>query len=265
MDRDAGISFTEFSYMLLQANDFLTLHGTHHCELQVAGSDQWGNIAAGVDLVRRRTGAAVHGWTAPLIVRADGTKFGKSEGENIWLSAERTSPYRMYQYLLNIADADVESLLLRLTTMPVDQIRSVVADHMANPAERSGQRRVASELTTLVHGSTACAQVEAASAVLFGRPLDQLDPGSLELLSAEIPCSRLPRTEVVGADPVGLLASTPLASSKGEIRRTPAGYYLNQVSLEARGSEPIGTDELIHDRFLLLRRGRATHHLVEAI
>ena len=123
MDRESGISFTEFSYMLLQANDFLVLHRDHGCDLQVAGSDQWGNITAGIDLVRRRTGDVVHGLTAPLIVRADGTKFGKSEGDNIWLSAERTSPYRMYQYLLNVTDDDVGTLLLRLTTVPVPESR----------------------------------------------------------------------------------------------------------------------------------------------
>lgn len=262
MERDAGISFTEFSYMLLQANDFLTLHQLHGCELQVAGSDQWGNIAAGVDLVRRRAGSAVHGWTAPLIVRADGTKFGKSEGENIWLSAERTSPYRMYQYLLNVADDDVESLLLRLTTVPVDEIRSVVAQHRADPARRTGQRRVATELTTLVHGAAACAQVEAASAVLFGQPLEQLDAAALSMLVEEIPSSRLDRRQVVGADPVDLIASTDLAASKGEVRRTPAGFYVNQVPLATRGTDPIGSDELIHGRFILLRRGRTSHHLV---
>src|SRR5690606_20817787 len=123
MERESGISYTEFSYMLLQANDFDVLHQSHACDLQVAGSDQWGNITAGVDLVRRRRGEAVHGLTAPLIVRSDGTKFGKSEGENIWLDAARTSPYRLYQYFLNVGDEDVEPLLLRLTTVAVEECR----------------------------------------------------------------------------------------------------------------------------------------------
>ena len=133
LERESGISFTEFSYMLLQANDFRILHRDHGVDLQVAGSDQWGNIVAGVDLVRRHTGDVVHGLTAPLIVRSDGTKFGKSEGENIWLSAERTSAWRMYQYFLNVGDDDVEPLLLRLTLVPVADCRQAAAAHAAAP------------------------------------------------------------------------------------------------------------------------------------
>ena len=265
MDRDVGISYTEFSYMLLQANDFLVLHQQLGCDLQIAGSDQWGNITAGIDLIRRRTGETVHGWTAPLIVRADGTKFGKSEGDNLWLSAERTSPYRMYQYLLNVADTDVEPLLMRLTTVPADEVRRVVAAHLGDPSGRSGQRRVAAEVTTLVHGAAATAQVETASAVLFGQPLEQLDAAAFEMLRTEIPSSSLPRSELVGMSPVDLLASTPLASSKGEVRRTPAGYYVNQTSLAERDQAPIGADDLVHGRFVLLRRGRTSHHLVEGV
>jgi tyrosyl-tRNA synthetase len=264
MDREAGISYTEFSYMLLQANDFLTLHRDHGCELQVAGSDQWGNIAAGVDLVRRRSGDAVHGWTAPLIVRSDGTKFGKSEGENIWLSPERTSPYAMYQFLLNAADDDVETLLLRLTTVPVAEVRAVVAAHLEAPSTRSGQRRVAQEITTLVHGPEVTAQVEQASAVLFGQPLDQLDAPAFEMLAAEVPTTHVDRSALLGMAAVDLLATTPLARSKGEVRRTPTGYYVNQTSLEARGDVPIGVEDLVHGRFVLLRRGRTSHHLVVA-
>ena len=168
MDRESGISYTEFSYMLLQAHDFLVLHRDHGCDLQVAGSDQWGNIAAGVDLIRRRTGDTVHGMTAPLIVRQDGTKFGKSQGENIWLSPERTSPYRLYQYLLNVPDADVGTLLLRLTTVPVEECRAVAAEHAEHPERRDGQRRLARELTALVHGAAVIDPIERASTVLFG-------------------------------------------------------------------------------------------------
>lgn len=265
MDRDVGISYTEFSYMLLQANDFLVLHREFGCELQVAGSDQWGNITAGIDLVRRRTGEAVHGWTAPLIVRADGTKFGKSEGDNVWLSAERTSPYRMYQYLLNVADQDVEPLLMRLTTVPVDEVRAIAAAHLGEPGRRTGQRRVAQEVTALVHGTSVMEQVERASAVLFGQPLEQLDTEAFELLAGEIPTSSLSLGELIGMTPVDLIAATPLAASKGEVRRTPAGYYVNQTSLAERGEAPIGPDDLVHGRFVLLRRGRTSHHLVQGI
>ncbi len=265
MERDTGISYTEFSYMLLQAHDFLVLHRDMGCDLQVAGSDQWGNIAAGVDLVRRRTGDVVHGWTAPLIVRADGTKFGKSEGENIWLSPERTSPYRMFQYLLNVADSDVETLLLRLTTVPLEEIRRVVAHHAENPARREGQRRVAAEITALVHGADVLRPVEEASEVLFGRPLEGLDQQAFELLASEVPTYRTQRSELLGMSAVDLLTATGLAPSKSDVRRTPAGYYVNQVSLAERGDESIGAEDLVHGKFLLLRRGRTSHHLVELV
>lgn len=265
MERDAGISFTEFSYMLLQAHDFLVLHRDRGCDLQVAGSDQWGNIAAGVDLVRRRTGDTVHGLTAPLIVRSDGTKFGKSEGENVWLAPDRTSPYRMFQFLLNVADDDVETLLRRLTTVPVTEVVALMERHQEQPAGRTAQRRLASEVTTLVHGAEVTAQVEAASAVLFGQPLSQLDEPAFELLRSEVPAMAMPRSELVGKDLVDLIAATPLAKSKGEVRRGPAGYYVNQVPLTERDLAVIGPDDLLHGRFVLLRRGRSAHHLVEAV
>jgi tyrosyl-tRNA synthetase len=264
IDRESGISFTEFSYMLLQAHDFLVLHRDKGCDLQVAGSDQWGNITAGIDLIRRRTGDVVHGWTAPLIVRADGTKFGKSEGENIWLSAERTSPYRMYQYLLNVTDADVEPLLMRLTTVPLGDVRSAVEAHLADPSRRGGQRLLAREVTSLVHGSDVVEQVERASSVLFGQPLEQLDAAAFDMLAAEIPTSTIARSDLLGMSPVDLLAATPLAASKSEVRRNPGGYHLNQAPLSERPDTPIGPEDLVHDRFVLLRRGRTTHHLVTA-
>lgn len=267
MDRESGISFTEFSYMLLQAHDFLVLHRDLGCDLQVAGSDQWGNITAGVDLVRRRTGHTVHGMTAPLIVRADGTKFGKSEGENIWLSAARTSPYRMYQYLLNVPDAEVGTLLLRLTTVPVEECHQVVADHEAHPERREGQRRLARELTALVHGRQVIEAIEAAAEVLFGRPIDEADPAAFDLLAEELGTTRLAAGELEGLDPIELFTRTGLAKSKGEVRRNPGGYHLNQVPLEARDggmATPIGQADLRHGRFVLLRRGKTAHHLVVA-
>ncbi len=265
IDRESGISFTEFSYMLLQAHDYLVLHRDHGCDLQVAGSDQWGNITAGIDLIRRRTGHVVHGMTAPLIVRADGTKFGKSEGDNVWLAAARTSPYRMFQYLLNVPDDEVGTLLMRLTTVPTEEVRAIVDAHSVNPGARTGQRRVAQEVTALVHGIDAMRQVERASAVLFGQPLEELSVAEMELLAAEIPCTRMATGQLLGMDPVDLLATTPLARSKGEVRRSPNGYYLNQRSLSERGDAPIGQVDLVHGRFILLRRGRSSHHLVELL
>ena len=262
IERESGISFTEFAYMLLQANDFHVLHREHGCDLQVAGSDQWGNITAGIDLVRRRTGDTVHGLTAPLIVRADGTKFGKSEGENIWLDPVRTSAYRLYQYFLNVPDADVEPLLLRLTTVPVQECHDVAAAHLETPERREGQRVLARALTALVHGSESVGPVEHAAAVLFGRPIEGVDAATLDLLAAEVPTTALPSSEVVGADPLDLLVRTGLARSKGEVRKNAGGYSVNQVALPGRDGAPMAQDDLLHGRFVLLRRGRNAHHLV---
>lgn len=267
LQRESGISFTEFSYMLLQANDFLVLHRDLGCDLQVAGSDQWGNITAGIDLVRRRTGDVVHGLTAPLITRADGSKFGKSQGENIWLDAARTSPYRCYQYLLNVADADVESLLLRLTLVGVDECREVAAAHAAAPEHREGQRRLAQEVTALVHGTGVVPDVEAAAAVLFGhKGRDLPGPGTLEMLAGEVPTTDLGREELAELDLAGLFQRTGLASSKGEVRRNAAGHYLNLVPLTERGDGAAARvdpdSDLLHGRYLLLRRGKTNHHLV---
>lgn len=265
MDRESGISFTEFSYMLLQANDFRVLHERHGVDLQVAGSDQWGNITAGVDLVRRTSGDAVHGLTAPLIVRSDGSKFGKSEGTNIWLSAERTSPYQMYQYLLNVPDDDVEGLLLRLTTLPVQECGDVAREHERSPERRAGQRRLARELVALVHGDGALPAVEAAAAVWFGGSVLEADAATLETLAAETPSTTLVEGDLIGADPLELLVRCELGRSKGEVRRNLAGYQLNQVPLRDREggeSAPLGPGDLLHGRFLLLQRGKKARHMV---
>ena len=147
-----GISFTEFSYMLLQANDYAWLHEHMNCELQAGGSDQWGNITAGIDLVRRRSGASVHGLTVPLVTRSDGEKFGKSVDGALWLDPERTSPYALYQYFVNLPDDDVERYLLQLTLVPVDEARRVAAEHARAPERRAGQQRLAWEMTALIHG-----------------------------------------------------------------------------------------------------------------
>ncbi|MGB3410958.1 MAG: tyrosine--tRNA ligase [Microthrixaceae bacterium] len=265
IEREAGISFTEFSYMLLQANDFHVLHRDHGCDMQVAGSDQWGNITAGVDLVRRRTGESVHGLTAPLITRSDGTKFGKSEGENMWLSAERTSPYSLYQYLLNIGDEDIESLLLRLTLVPVEVCRAVAQEHGKHPERRLGQKRLAREITALVHGENLIGPIEAASGVLFGAPIEEAGLESLELLRAELPTTRITSAKLAEMDLPTLFSEVNLTKSKGELRRNAAGYYVNQVSLTKRdaGIEgSIGADEVMHGRFILLQRGKNSHHMV---
>lgn len=266
LERESGISFTEFSYMLLQANDFEVLHDRHGCELQVAGSDQWGNITAGVDLARRRSGIRLHGLTAPLITRADGSKFGKSQGGNIWLDARRTSPYKLYQYFLNVADADVEMFLLRLTLVPLGRIAEIVEAHMAEPHARTGQRELARAVTELVHGSDVIEPIEAASGILFGSSIRDADDDAFEVLRGELDGSRKGIAELEEMDIADLFVRTGLAKSKGEVRRNAKGYYVNQVSLTGRDlteSASALREEAVRDRFVLLQRGRGSHHLIE--
>ena len=172
--------------MLLQANDFDVLLQDHGCELQVGGSDQWGNITAGIDLIRRRRGAKVHGLTVPLVTRSDGAKFGKSVDGAVWLSAERTSPYAFYQYWINTDDADVERFLLQLTLLAVDEVAVVAADHAVAPQRRDGQRRVAHEVTTLVHGEPAARAAAAASQLLFGGDPAAAGDDAFEMLAGEL-------------------------------------------------------------------------------
>src|ERR1700753_454071 len=168
LESENGISFTEFSYQLLQANDYLHLSRNHAVEIQIGGSDQWGNLLAGVDLIRRADGRHVHAFTLPLLLRSDGEKFGKSEDGAVWLAADRTSPYQFFQYWMNVADDDIERFLLQLTLLPAEECQAIAAEHAAAPFKRSGQRRLAREITTIVHGAEATAAAEEASAILFG-------------------------------------------------------------------------------------------------
>src|SRR3954469_970350 len=214
-----GISFTEFSYMLLQANDYRWLHDNLGCELQAGGSDQWGNITAGIELVRRRHGASVHGLTLPLITRSDGEKLGKSAGGALWLDPERTSPYALYQYFVNLPDADVEHYLLVLTLVPVEEARAVAAEHARAPEKREGQRRLAWEMCALIHGAAAADEAAAASTG-FTAASDALTAEQLGALAGEIPTTH---AEAVGRDVIDLLVQTGLAASKGEARRLIAG------------------------------------------
>ncbi len=265
MEGTDGISYTEFTYTLLQAFDYLHLHKAHDCALQVGGSDQWGNITAGIDLIRRRTGHHVHGLTVPLITRADGQKFGKSVDGAVWLSAARTSPYRFYQYWMQIADADVERFLLQLTLLPVDEARAVAEAHAEAPQRREGQRVLARALTTMLHGADACAGAEDASTVLFGGDAGHLAGAALDTVASEVPATELTKGDVVGADLVELLVTTGLASSRGDARRSldQRGISVNNTKVEP-GFSP-GEDDLLEGRALLLRKGKSTYHLISLI
>ncbi|MCT7372225.1 tyrosine--tRNA ligase [Mycolicibacterium llatzerense] len=255
-----GISYTEFSYMLLQANDFVELHKKHGCSLQIGGSDQWGNIIAGVRLVRQKLGATAHALTVPLVTSADGKKFGKSTGGgNLWLDPELTSPYAWYQYFVNAADADVVGYLRWFTFLSADELGELATATAERPHERAAQRRLARELTTLVHGQAATDAVELASQALFGRAeLRDLDASTLAAALTEASNGQVAELAPGGPDGItDLLVATGLSKSRGEARRTVAegGVYVNNARVESDEWVPQPTD-FLGDRWLVLRRGK---------
>jgi tyrosyl-tRNA synthetase len=252
-----GISYTEFSYMLLQANDYVELHQRYGCALQIGGSDQWGNIIAGVRLVRQKLGATVHALTVPLVTSADGTKFGKSTGGgSLWLDPEMTSPYAWYQYFVNTADADVIRYLRWFTFLSADELAELEVATAERPHERAAQRRLARELTTLVHGESATEAVEHASQALFGRgELARLDECTLSAALQETSVARL---EPGGPDGiVDLLVATGLSSSKKEAKRTIAegGVSVNNLKVDSE-DWVASASHFLHGRWLVLRRGK---------
>ncbi|MFL0177224.1 tyrosine--tRNA ligase [Mycobacterium sp. SMC-16] len=255
-----GISYTEFSYMLLQANDFVELYKKHGCSLQVGGSDQWGNIIAGVRLVRQKLGATAHALTVPLVTSADGKKFGKSTGGgNLWLDPELTSPYAWYQYFVNAADADVVGYLRWFTFLSADELGELAIATAERPHERAAQRRLARELTTLVHGQAATDAVELASQALFGRAeLADLDESTLSAALTEASNGQVAELAPGGPDGItDLLVATGLSKSRGEARRTVAegGVYVNNARVESDEWVPQQSD-FLGERWLVLRRGK---------
>lgn len=255
-----GMSYTEFSYMLLQANDFVELHQRHGCTLQIGGSDQWGNIIAGVRLVRQKAGAAVHALTTPLVTDSEGRKFGKSTGGgSLWLDPEMTSPYAWYQYFINTADADVVGYLRWFTFLDAAEIAELEEATAQRPHERAAQRRLARELTTLIHGQDATDAVEHASQALFGRgDLADLDEPTLAAALREAGNNEVVEVPPTGEDSiVDLLVATGLSASKGAARRTIAegGVSVNNVKIATDEWVPQPSD-FLHGRWLVLRRGK---------
>ena len=262
---DVGISFTEFSYSLLQSYDFLRLHLDYGCTLQVGGSDQWGNITMGAELVRKVTGDSAYGLTVPLLLRADGRKFGKSESgnENVWLDPARTSPFAMHQFLLNSDDVVTPRLLRYYTFLSHDEISELDEAISAAPQERRAQRVLANHVVAMIHGEAAAQSAERAGRALFGQEIQSLDEATLLEIVADAPSSTLTRAELAaGVDAADLLARCELASSKAEARRflEQGGVYLNNERID--GSSPIDAAAALHDRYLVLRRGRRQMHLV---
>ncbi|MFV0525636.1 MAG: tyrosine--tRNA ligase [Acidimicrobiales bacterium] len=261
---ETGLSYTEFSYMLLQANDYRWLYENEACELQIGGSDQWGNIALGVDLVRRTNAARVHGLTFPLLLKRDGTKYGKTAGgETQWLNADLMSPYRFYQAWIQADDADLPRLLAQLTFLSLDEVADVVAEHAEAPHTRVGQRRLAHELTSLVHSPAAAVAAEAASEVVFGGSSVGLDAATFQLLAAEVPTTVLDRSVLDEPDNlVGVLVSAGVAKSRSEAGRLlrQNGISVNDEKVPEGGT--IERQDLRHERFALVRRGKKQVHLV---
>ncbi|MEO3938685.1 tyrosine--tRNA ligase [Dermatophilaceae bacterium Soc4.6] len=251
---EQGISYTEFSYQLLQAMDYLELYRAHGCTLQTGGSDQWGNITAGVDLVHRAEGASVHALSTPLLEDSSGVKFGKSEGNAVWLSADMTSPYAFYQYFLNIEDASVVGLLKVFSDRSEDEVAQLERSMQDAPFRREAQRALAGDITTLVHGSSAAQAVQAASEALFGRgDVHALDASTLIDATGELPGAPV----TVGTSVVDALVAVGLVDSRNAGRRTIAdgGASLNNVKI-TDPEQPLSAGDFLHGRVALLKRGR---------
>jgi tyrosyl-tRNA synthetase len=261
-----GISYTEFSYQVLQAFDYLELYRRDNCRLQLGGSDQWGNIVAGLDLIRKVEGGSAHAFTIPLMAKSDGSKFGKTAGGSVWLDSEMTSPYAFYQFWFNTEDADVEKYLKVFSFKERAEIERLIETVKSNPGAREAQRELARELTAMVHGSDQSEKVEAASSALFG----QGDLSALDEKTLTAALSQLPKVTIKKGDAfptwVDLLAATGVVESKSAARRIVKenGAYLNNEKIVGEDFAPTKAD-LIHGRFLVLRKGKRDLASVEVV
>ncbi len=266
-DREVGISYTEFSYMLLQAFDFYVLCRDHNCELQIGGSDQWGNITAGIDLIRKKLSKPAYGLTLPLITNADGTKFGKTEAGAIWLDPKRTSVYRFYQFWINADDRDVVRYLKYFTFFPQDAITDIERRHLANPGAREAHTQLAQEVTRLIHGNKATDEAFRASQILFGGLLDDVSEETFQNVVGEIPTKEIEKSKLGGAGVplVELLVLAGLCPSKSQARKDieGGGVNINNVR-EASATRAVTTGDLLFGKHLLLRKGKKNYVVVTA-
>jgi len=265
LEREEGLSFTEFSYMLLQSYDFLHIYDHFGCKLQTGGSDQWGNITAGTELIRRvRPGGQAYGMVYHLITKSDGTKFGKTESGSVWLDPQKTSPYRFYQFWLNTDDRDVMKYLKFFTFFSQDDLAPLEASLAEHPEQRDPHRALAREMTRMIHGETALARAEQASAALFGGEISGLSGDEIADIFAEVQSCDLPKIQLEGAGLgiVDLLVAAGLAKSKGEARRALAegGIYLN--NRRANDGALVTTADALDGRFVILRKGKRNYALV---
>ncbi len=267
MEGDNGISYTEFSYMLLQAHDFYHLRRTCDCELQIGGSDQWGNITAGTDLIRKKLGVPAWGLTFPLITKSDGTKFGKTESGAVWLAPQKTSPNRFIQFFVNTEDAMVVQYLHKFTLLPLDQIAALATEFAANPGARTAQKALAREVTALVHGQGAADDAIRASEIMFGGGLEGISEALFNDVVGEVPTKPIEKLklEASGTALTEALVLAGLAQSKGQARKDieAGGIYVNNVRVTdvARG---VTANDLLFGKHLLLRKGKRTYAVLSA-
>jgi len=266
-DREVGISYTEFSYMLLQAFDFYVLARDHGCELQIGGSDQWGNITAGIDLMRKKLSRQGYGLTLPLITKSDGTKFGKTEGGSIWLDPKRTSVYKFYQFWINTADADVIRYLKFFTFLSQTEISALEQQHNANPGAREAHKALARAVTDLIHGETATQEAIRASQILFGGELAGVSEATFNDIVGEVPTREIEKAKLEGAGLplVELLVYSGLCSSKGQARKDieGGGVNINNVR-EASATRAVTSNDLLFGKHVLLRKGKKNYVVVTA-
>ncbi len=262
---DSGLSYTEFSYMLLQAYDFVQLYQQYGCELQAGGSDQWGNITAGIDLARRLHGVQLYGMTCPLLTKSDGTKMGKTEAGALWLSPEKTSPYQFYQYWINVDDADVGKCLKFFTDLEREEIEAILAEQTQDPGKRVAQRRLATDLTRLVHGDEGLQTAQRATEVFFGAEISELNDVQLGQIFADVPSKQLPRERLSGAGlpVVDAFVEAGLVKSKGEARRLvgQGGVYVNNRRVE-NAEACVGPKDLASESVMVLRTGKKNYALL---
>lgn len=264
-DQDSGISFTEFSYALLQSYDFLELYRREGCTVQMGGSDQWGNITTGIDLIRRVEGGRAFGVVYPLVTNSSGTKFGKSEAGNIWLDPSLTSPFRFYQYWINVEDADAVRYLKFFTLLARDEIDELADALEREPHRRAAQRALAEDVTRRLHGETGLAAAERATRALFSGEIEGLSADEVADVFADVPSSEMPRTKLSGegVPVIDLLVDSELASSRGDARRSieGGGVYVNNVRVEDVAAT-VSSEQTIEGRFVLLRKGKKRYHLI---
>lgn len=265
IDREDGISYTEFSYMLLQAYDFLYLFEHENCVMQAGGSDQWGNITAGVELIRRVHGKKAYGLVYPLVTNAVGVKFGKTESGTVWLDANRTSPYKFYQFWLNQDDRDVIHYLKYFTWLTHLEIEEMAQKVLEQPEKREAQRTLAREMTRIVHDETAVSKAEQAAQVLFGGDLDGLSVRDIQEIFAEAPSTQIAKEQFIGngIGIVDLLVTTGLASSKSDARRSLQGGGIYVNNRQVNDAEVIPLEFAIDGQFFVLRKGKKNYHLVQ--